>query len=274
MRVKSGIRRVVNVSLLPVGARVVSLRENERADARRRELVDALYAVYAGAVLPSLEDRAGRGDLLQELQGTQVPEAMYLLHYLQRALRSGSGDVVEMGVAQGATSALLANELLDDDRQLWLYDSFEGLSAPTAEDILIDDIEGLGTMGAYAGAMANPEASVRNRLDKVGFPAQRLRVVKGFVDESMPVPDEVAFAYLDFDLYAPMLTGLRMLAPRTRTGSVLMIDDYQFFSTGVEQAVSEFLAAEPKLPTRGGTAIRRQVLRTGPGGGRRRLTGC
>ena len=148
-----------------------------------------------------------------------------------------------MGVAQGATSALLANEIRDDQtRQLWLYDSFRGLSVPTAEDELINDMDHLGSMGAYSGTMSFPESQVRERVAATGLPADRLRVHAGFVDPMTRVPKAVAFAYLDFDLYRPILTGLRLLHPSTRPGSVLMVDDYRFFSSGVESAVKHFLA--------------------------------
>jgi hypothetical protein len=244
---KSQLKSLANSALGSTGSRLVSESELAARSTQETRLADALFDVYAGHVFPDLPANAKRRGLARGLLGTEIPEAMFLLNYLHQALRCGPGDVVEMGVAQGATSALLGNELLrDNQRNLWLYDSFEGLSAPTSEDELIDDIEGRGTMSAYAGAMANPRALVEHRLGDVGFPAQRTTVVPGFVNASMPTPDVVAFAYLDFDLYEPILTGLRMIHPRARSGSVLMVDDYRYFSSGVETAVDEFRADHPE----------------------------
>jgi len=178
---------------------------------------------------------------------TPVPEAMHLLNWLQSACE-GPGDVCEMGVAQGYTSALIANEIRDSDRTFWLYDSFEGLSAPTPEDVLIDDIFELGAIDKYTNTMAFPQDLVRARVRSVGFPESRTRVVAGYIRPDLAddqLPEQVAFAYLDFDLYEPILIGLELMHPRTRSGSILMVDDYKFFSTGVEQAVVEFMQAHP-----------------------------
>ena len=132
-------------------------------------------------MFPELAPREGRLELLCQLVGTQVPEAMYLLQHLQDSL-AGPGDVCEMGVAYGNTSALLASEILETERTLWLYDSFEqGLSVPTAEDVLIDDIFELGSMESYAHTMSSTVEEVRARVDAVGLPLERVRIVPGYI---------------------------------------------------------------------------------------------
>ncbi|WP_306190785.1 TylF/MycF/NovP-related O-methyltransferase [Streptomyces sp. MK5] len=207
-----------------------------------------MYDTYIEHVFADLRERAGRVALISELIGTEISEAMYLLHWLQSAQDSGEGDIVEMGVAQGSTSALLANEIMNTGRHLWLYDSFQGLSRPTAEDRLIDDIEARGSMDSYESAMSFPQQFVRQRLASVGFPPDRTHVVAGFItSEVQDLPESVAFAYLDFDLYKPILTGLRLLGPKTRPGSVLMVDDYGYFSSGPQQAVRDFLAEDDRF---------------------------
>ena len=66
-----------------------------------------------------------------------------------------SGDICEFGVAQGTTSALMSNEIKGlKERNLWLFDSFEGLPMPTEKDQLKDDIFSLGSIEAYKGTMA------------------------------------------------------------------------------------------------------------------------
>src|SRR5438552_18758980 len=46
------------------------------------------------------------------------------------------GDVVECGVCNGGTAAILASVALRSalPRRLWLFDSFQGLPAPTEQD--------------------------------------------------------------------------------------------------------------------------------------------
>jgi O-methyltransferase len=244
-KARQGIKHGIDVLLRPAGGRVLTANEELLLTDRYNNVVGHLYETYVQHVFPDLRERPGRRASLTKLIGTEIPEAIFLLKYLQDSLDGGNGDVVEMGVAQGATSALLANEIINDPaRRLWLYDSFRGLSAPTSEDALIDDINDLGSMEAYSGAMCFPEQMVRERVQAVGFPTERVQVIAGYVHSQSPVPDEVAFAYLDFDLYEPILTGLRLLHSKTRPDSILMIDDYRFFSSGPQLAVQRFLSEQ------------------------------
>lgn len=249
MRMPAGrvLRRGLDKVLKPVGARVATRAEEAAVELRHRAVVGQLHDAYAAWFSPPLVDRPGRLDLLCRLRGTETTEALYLLHWLQQAL-DGPGDVCELGVAQGATSALLANEIRDTDRVLWLYDSFRGLSAPGEKDRLLDDVFGLGAMDRYEATMAFPKRAVLDRLRAVDFPPERVRVVEGFIRADLPadlLPPAVAFGYLDFDLYEPISVGLELLHPRCRPGSVLMVDDYGYFSSGPQTAVAEFLTAHP-----------------------------
>ncbi|MBA2945192.1 TylF/MycF/NovP-related O-methyltransferase [Streptomyces himalayensis] len=242
------MRNTLDRVLRIAGARVITEREEEANRGRYTRVVKSLYDVYVERVFPGLRERDGRIPLMSRLIGTDIGEAMFLLHWLQKAQDSGDGDIVEMGVAQGATSALLANEIIGTGRHLWLYDSFQGLSRPTVEDKLIDDIENRGSMDCYESAMSFPQRLVHQQLASVGFPQERTHVVVGFISPDVQdMPDVVAFAYLDFDLYKPILSGLRLLGPRTRPGSVLMVDDYGHFCTGPEQAVRDFLAEDARF---------------------------
>lgn len=244
MRTRTVARRAADRLLERVGVRLVSSAEQRVAEARYRSVVTQLHAALGPRFTPPLVETSGQVQLLCQLRGTEVTEALHLLHLLQQTLQ-GPGDVCELGVAQGATSALLANEIRHGGRNLWLYDSFRGLSVPTGGDALTDDIFGLGAMDRYAGTMAHSVDEVLARLRSVDFPVGRTRVVPGFIRPDLPpdqLPDVVAFAYLDFDLYEPILVGLRLLHGRCRPGSVLMVDDYGYFSSGPQLAVKEFLA--------------------------------
>lgn len=222
-------------------------------DYERGKYIDAvneLYSLYRHAVFPGLPECGPRVELLANLLGTQLSEAIYLLHLLRSSLGL-EGDVCEFGVAQGTTSAFIANEILPTDKRLWLYDSFKGLPDPSAKDRLLDDIFRLGDMKRYAGTMACPETDVRNRLSAVQFPASRTLIVPGYLEHSLlendgaNVPKRVCFAYLDMDFYEPTLLALRTLHRRVSTGGVIMVDDYDFFSEGAKLAVHEFLDEHP-----------------------------
>src|SRR5207244_10995047 len=93
---------VRRISVAPPGADVLYptyLRTLAEMDGWMRQIV-----------FPDLPATPGRVELLGKLMGTQVSEALYLLAHLHRAL-AAPGDVCEFGVAAGATTALLANEL-------------------------------------------------------------------------------------------------------------------------------------------------------------------
>jgi hypothetical protein len=175
-----------------------------------------------------------------------VSEALYIIKHLHDGLKV-SGDICEFGVAQGATSQILASEiLLLNDRRLWLFDSFEGLPAPTKEDKLIHDIFKLGSMEKYQGTMASPESEVLAKLATVNFPHQRIKMKKGWVRDALKSPDlpaQVAFAYVDFDFYEPIKDTLEFLDRRMRPGGRIVVDDYGFFSAGAQLAVDQFVTA-------------------------------
>ncbi|WP_426955502.1 TylF/MycF/NovP-related O-methyltransferase [Muricoccus radiodurans] len=211
----------------------------------RNDVVE-IEELYRTFLFPALPRDLGRIDAMHELHGTSVGEAVHIVHHLHKALEV-EGDVCEFGCNEGATSRLLAHELLSHaDRNLWLFDSFEGLPAPGKEDRLIDDIGGLGSIDRYEGTMRAREEQVRTKLESVGFPAERTRIVKGWIDQTLmgpSVPTQVSFAYIDFDFYEPIRLALQFLDRVMPPGGVIVVDDYGFFSAGAQAATDEFIAA-------------------------------
>ena len=107
-----------------------------------RDLFDSITTAYEYEISKSrvsIHQKSRRTLLLGELVGTSPPEAYFIIESVARTNNLG-GDVCEFGVAQGRTSALLANELLGTGRVLHLFDSFSGLPAPSNNDKLLDDI--------------------------------------------------------------------------------------------------------------------------------------
>lgn len=185
-----------------------------------------------------------RSKLLSRLLGTPPSEAYFIIDAIERT-KTLEGDVCEFGVAQGETSALIANEIIPTKKILHLFDSFEGLPKPTDKDSLKDDIFSLGSMDAYTGTMSCPEDMVVSRLKAISFPENRYKIHKGFIERvilnEVNLPEKVSFAYIDFDLYLPILVTLNYLHYVMRSGSMIVVDDYDYFSTGVKTAIKEFL---------------------------------
>lgn len=207
-------------------------------------LVDA-YEQLLRSAGAGIEPNRLRPALLARLTGTQPSEAYFIVQALAKC-RDISGDICEFGVAQGETSALLATEIASGEKRLHLFDSFEGLPPPTDKDRLQDDIFSLGSMEAYAGKMACPEDRVRKRMQAISFPESRISIHKGFIErlihEDPALPENVCFAYVDFDFYEPIRVALDFLHGVTSPGSIVIVDDYDYFSTGAKTAVDEFLA--------------------------------
>ncbi len=214
---------------------------------RNFNMYQELEKMYRQFVFPDLEITSDQDTfrLIYNLIGTNDGEAIYIRYYLKQALKA-PGDVCEFGIAQGATSALLANDIKGYDRKLWLFDSFEGLSVPTQEDELKDDIFNYGNMAKYAFSMKCNVAEVKERLKKGNIDEASVEIVPGFIqdsiqDKALEKLKKVCFAYIDFDLYEPIAIALDFLHERTEEGSVIIVDDYDFFSTGAKTAVDRFI---------------------------------
>lgn len=214
-------------------------------DIHRQDVIE-IEELYRTYLFPDLPRREGRAKELSDLIGTTVSEAIYLIKNLHDALKS-PGDICEFGVAQGATSKLLAAEIMPlNGRKLWLFDSFEGLPPPGKEDRLINDIFKLGEMKNYTGTMASPESEVLGKLAAINFPVERTKIKKGWIKdsiESADLPAQIAFAYVDFDFYDPISEALEFLDRHMPAGGRIVVDDYGFFSAGAQLAVDRFVAA-------------------------------
>lgn len=161
------------------------------------------------------------------------------------------GDVVECGVWRGGSMMAAARTLLhlgDRSRTLFLYDTFQGMSAPEDRDAQLD-----GTRAEEILAREQRDAESRfwciaSRDDvarvvlSTGYPASGVHLVEGKVEDTIPgvVPDHIALLRLDTDWYASTRHELEHLFPRVVRGGVVILDDYGHWR-GAREAVDEFL---------------------------------
>ena len=244
------MKKLINWFLHKLGYEIVRFSDKQPPvfwlSSNFKELAAAYEGYFQKEEAFSLEENPLRIKLLSRLRGTPPPEAYFLILGLAKT-RKIAGDVCEFGVAQGETSALLANELRESEKILHLFDSFQGLPAPSENDRLIDDIFNLGSMRAYEGTMASPREQVAARLQAVNFPPKRYRIHEGFIEDTLvgssDLPQQVSFAYVDLDLYRPTVRALQFLDSSSKPGAVFIVDDYDYFSTGVKEAVDEFISS-------------------------------
>jgi O-methyltransferase len=161
------------------------------------------------------------------------------------------GDVVECGVWRGGSMQAAARTLLavnDTSRDLHLFDTFEGMPAPserdvrrsderTAEELLAEEERARSLVWAVASL-----EDVRQGFAQIPYPSERIHFVKGRVEDTIPehAPDRISILRLDTDWYESTRHELEHLYPRLSPGGVLLLDDYGYWE-GAREAVDEFL---------------------------------
>lgn len=184
------------------------------------------------------------------------------------------GDYVECGVWRGGSSMAAALTLIrngDTGRTLHLYDTFEGMSAPTEHDRRWNDKAGAeALLGDQATAekilcKASYEEVTANMV-ATGYPMDRVQLVRGKVEDTLPTnaPARIALLRLDTDWYESTRHELTHLYPLLAPGGVLIIDDYGYWE-GARKAVDEYFADRPILLARTDGTGRMAVKM--PGGG-------
>lgn len=161
------------------------------------------------------------------------------------------GDFVELGCYRGDTSVLLAKLLASDSskgmaetppKKLWIYDSFAGLPEKTAEDA-----SGAGA-NFQAGELFVTKREVIAKLQKHNL--HDVIVKKAWFNDLKPsdLPSEIAFAFLDGDLYSSIRVSLKLVLPRLSREGIIIVHDYNNPELpGSARAVDEFLRSHPNF---------------------------
>lgn len=176
---------------------------------------------------------------------------------LAKSCLTVAGDFVEMGCYRGDTSLLLA-ELLQSVPQnnskpspsslkisppkppktLYLYDSFAGLPAKSAED------QSPAGVAFEPGSLATSKRELKSRFLRANLKVPKITKA-WFADlEPSALPATIAFAFLDSDFYSSVKTSLRLVTPKISPGGLILVHDYHNPALpGVTAAVDEFLAS-------------------------------
>lgn len=186
------------------------------------------------------------------------------VRYTER--RGLDGAFAECGVWRGGSvlAMVLTLQELGRERDIYLYDTFEGMTEPTEHDVSPVDSPALDEWNSARdqgrrpwadvfGPEAFDEQSVRTTLLSTGYPEGRLHLVRGPVEETIPenAPESLALLRLDTDWYESTRHELEHLYPRLAVGGPLIIDDYGHWE-GSRKAVDEYFStqAEPLLLNR------------------------
>jgi O-methyltransferase len=166
------------------------------------------------------------------------------------------GDFVECGVWRGGSmmaAALALQHLGDTNRDLFLFDTFEGMTPPSDADVRADDhksaAEILQTSAPDSVMWANASLEdVTANMGRTGYPKDRIHFIRGLVENTIPsnAPEKIALLRLDTDWYSSTKHELANLYPRLAPNGIMIVDDYGYWR-GSRQAVDEYIA-ENKLP--------------------------
>jgi O-methyltransferase len=162
------------------------------------------------------------------------------------------GDIVECGVWRGGSTMAAIDTLIkagDMTRQVYLYDTFEGMSEPTEYDKVFT--------GTTAGELLNSTEKedptsvwcfsaleeVQKNVGSLKYPLELVHYVKGKVEETIPatLPGKIALLRLDTDWFESTAHELKHLYPLLVPGGVIIIDDYGHWE-GARKAVDEYIA--------------------------------
>lgn len=147
------------------------------------------------------------------------------------------GDIVECGTAQGGSAALMALTLqsLGERRKLWLFDTFEGLPAPTAND------PDLQWADLFTGTCIGTLDEVRGLFRRLNA-AEDVEFVKGLFQDTLPVTPipQIALLHVDGDWYESVKACLNHLYDKVVPRGVIQFDDYGYWQ-GARRAIEEFL---------------------------------
>jgi len=160
------------------------------------------------------------------------------------------GAIVECGVWRGGSMmavALTLEKLQDRSRDLLLFDTFEGMSPPGSNDV---DLRGThADLAAPTGSFSASAEQVAANLASTGYPMQRVHLIKGKVEDTIPsrAADEIALLRLDTDWYESTMHELRHLYPRLSRGGVLIVDDYGHWK-GAKDAVDAYFEQNSPRP--------------------------
>ena len=160
------------------------------------------------------------------------------------------GDFVECGVWKGGNIILfkLISDLLKLNKNIYAFDTFEGMPEPGEKDFDLKNIDAKKTFDKYKNkdikwcystldeVKSNIKSFNANYIETYNF-------VKGKVEETLNdeknLPNKISLLRLDTDFFDSTKKELEVLFPKLVSGGVLIIDDYGHWK-GAKKAVDQY----------------------------------
>ncbi|WP_201313625.1 TylF/MycF/NovP-related O-methyltransferase [Dyella sp. EPa41] len=149
------------------------------------------------------------------------------------------GDLAECGCHVGTSAFFIAQA--SSHGKLYLFDSFQGLSAPDETDL--DVAESVMPWSKGGGDMTASEATLRHNLSRY----DSIAILPGWIPERFAeiADHQFRLVHVDVDLYQPTRDSLIFFYPRLVKGGIIVMDDYGFKTCpGATRAADELAASE------------------------------
>jgi O-methyltransferase len=161
------------------------------------------------------------------------------------------GDLIETGVWRGGASIFMRAVLKaygDQERLVWLADSFQGLPKPNARKYPADARDRLWKVPTLAVSVEE----VKENFSRYNLLDRQVRFLVGWFRDVLPEApiERLAVLRLDGDMYESTMDALTHLYPKLSVGGYVIIDDYAL--ANCRAAVEDFRArrgvTEPLRP--------------------------
>ena len=178
------------------------------------------------------------------------------------------GDIVECGVWRGGMMQIVARTVLSEQsidpkikmRQLWLFDTFEGMPDPTHEldrdmyrgehaSVKLKREPKSGPNGEPTVWCVADLEDVMNGMHGTTYDQNQIRYVQGMVEETLPSEglSEIAILRIDTDWFSSTKHALESLYDCVSPGGLIIFDDYESWQ-GARSAVDEFFQSRGLFP--------------------------
>lgn len=179
----------------------------------------------------------------------------FILNCKQVLSEGIQGDFAELGVWRGNTASILAHYALKHQRQVFLFDTYEGFSK--------EDLQGIDE--SKDTDFNNTSIELVKKV--IGPATDCCHFVKGFFPDTI-TSDHASRSYaivsLDCDLYAPTKAGLSFFYQRMPKGGLFLLHDYSSLHwDGSQKAIDEFCKETGEhiilMPDKSGSAFLRKT---------------
>ena len=180
---------------------------------------------------------------------TMIPEQLFVSNLdLCHHYRHLEGHYVECGVWRGGMSAAIS-EILDRNKTIHLFDSFEGL--PPVQEIDGKEAQAWQTdvnSPKYLDNCRAEESYAKQALALAG--CENYKIYKGWFNQTLPnfTGRKIGILRLDGDWYDSIMDCLDNLFPQVLIGGIVLLDDYYTWD-GCTKAVHDYLS-KTKSPSR------------------------